>query len=157
MYHLELSTHFSAAHALVIRGWREPLHGHDWHVTVRLEGPALDNDGLLCDFHHVLALLAEVVTPFQNANLNDAAPFSRGVNPSAEQVARHIAEALSERLETRGGNEPKDVAGSRAGESGGPGVRTFAPLASVRVASVRVTEAVGCAATYICPVVPDPQ
>lgn len=157
MYRLEINAHFSAAHALTIQGWREPLHGHDWHVTVALEGPTLDPDGLLCDFHHAHALLLTVLQPFQNANLNDAPPFAQGLNPSAEHVARHIAHALSERLETRAPIGPKLEQGLAPAPGGAPApqdlsaARTFAPAVSVRVASVRVTEAVGCAATYTRP------
>ncbi len=142
MFRLEISTHFSAAHALLIQGWREPLHGHDWHVVVTVEGPKLDADGLLCDFHYVHAHLVEIVRPFQNTNLNDQEPFRSGVNPSAERVAWHIATVLSERLETRAHIEPKHHDGPAGG------ARVFAPAVGVRICGVRITEAVGCAAIY---------
>ncbi|MGQ0626717.1 MAG: 6-pyruvoyl trahydropterin synthase family protein [Phycisphaerales bacterium] len=133
MFRLTVESVFSAAHALVIRGVREAIHGHDWRVTVTVEGPELDEDGLLCDFHAVQADLEDVVRPFKNANLNEVSPFrpgsgGRSVNPSAEEVARHIACELSGRHQTRMAREPKH---------GGS-----------RVVSVRVTEAVGCAAVY---------
>ena len=47
MHAITVEADFSAAHALSIAGIREPIHGHDWHVTARLEGPTLDDDGLL--------------------------------------------------------------------------------------------------------------
>ena len=136
VYALELSTVFSAAHAIVIDGRREALHGHDWHVTVSLEGPELDADGLLLDFHEAERHLREVVAPFHNANLNQTPPFHR-VNPTAESVARHIAESLRSRLESGRPKRPKTV-----------GKRARGARPSVRVSSVRVTEAVGCAAVY---------
>ncbi|MBL8991373.1 MAG: 6-carboxytetrahydropterin synthase [Phycisphaerae bacterium] len=132
MYALELTTVFSAAHAIVIAGRREALHGHDWHVTVCLEGPAVDADGLLLDFHEAERHLREIVAPFHNANLNRTPPFDR-VNPTAEAVARHIAESLRGRLESRAPKRPKTRGSARS---------------PVRVASVRITEAVGCAAVY---------
>ncbi|MBY0307774.1 MAG: 6-carboxytetrahydropterin synthase [Phycisphaerales bacterium] len=134
MFQLEVRSHFSAAHAITIARVVEPLHGHDWHVTVLIQGPRLDADGLLVDFHWVQAQLAEVIGPFHNQHLNAVPPFAGGLNPTAEHVARHIWQSLSDRLATRSQNQPKDA--------------LSAPL---RVASVRVTEAVGCAAVYLAP------
>ncbi|MCC6675960.1 MAG: 6-carboxytetrahydropterin synthase [Phycisphaerales bacterium] len=122
MYELTVEAEFCAAHALLISGQRETLHGHNWHVTVCVAGGILDDDGLLCDFHTVEEVLAEVIGPFQNANLNTTPPFDRE-NPSAENVARHIGVQLSTRLDP-----------------------TLSPHAGV--AWVRVTEATHCAATY---------
>lgn len=122
MYEIAVHAEFCAAHALVIAGTREALHGHNWRVTARIEGQTLDADGLLCDFHTVEESLGEILGPFQNNTLNQVPPFDR-TNPSAEHVARHIAEALAERLD-----------------------ESLAPHAAV--ASVSVTEAPGCVATY---------
>jgi 6-pyruvoyltetrahydropterin/6-carboxytetrahydropterin synthase len=122
VFEISIQAEFSAAHALVIAGQREPVHGHNWHVTAVVAGPKLDADGLLCDFHAVERALAEVIAPFRNADLNKVAPFT-DVNPSAEHVALHIAQALASRLT---GVLPPGAA----------------------IASVRVTEATGCAATY---------
>ena len=66
--------------------------------------------------------LVGVTGRFHNQNLNQIEPFDR-LNPSAAHVAQHIAEELSRRL---------------------AGVLP----AGVRLASVRVTEAPGCAAIY---------
>lgn len=124
MYEISVQTEFAAAHALVIAGEREPIHGHNWHVTVTIAGPALDADGLLCDFHAVERALGAIVARMNNANLDDVPPFAGGaLNPSAENVARVIADELK-----------RGLAGTLAG--------------GARVASVRVTEAPGCAATY---------
>ncbi len=122
MYTLEINHEFCAAHALTIAGVAEPLHGHNFHVTVTLTGETLDGDGLLCDFHTAHEHLVEVCQPFHNADLSVVRPFD-SINPSAEHIARHIAEALADRLDPH-----------------------LAPNA--RVASARVTESPGCAATY---------
>jgi len=137
VYALEINAHFSAAHAITMDGVVEPLHGHDWHVTVTIEGERLDGDGLLVDFHRLQGELAAVIGPFQNQNLNMVEPFSLGLNPTAELVARFIWQSLSDRLATWSQNQPKDH--PRA---------TPAPR-HPRVSRVRVTEAVGCAATYV--------
>ena len=120
VFEIEVQTEFCAAHALVIAGQKEAVHGHNWRVTATLSGDSLDNDGLLCDFHHVEASLAEIIAPFKNVDLNRTPPFT-DVNPSAENVARYIATTLQTRL-----------------KHGSP----------ARVRSVRVTEATGCAATF---------
>jgi 6-pyruvoyltetrahydropterin/6-carboxytetrahydropterin synthase len=122
MFELTIDAEFCAAHALSIAGVREPVHGHNWRVTVTVAGPTLDADGLLCDFHTVQGALDSILEPLHNADLNALAAFAR-VNPTAENVAQHIATRLSDALD-----EP------------------LAPHA--RVAAVRVTEAPGCAATY---------
>ncbi len=119
MYELSVQRVFSAAHALMLRGEREALHGHDWRLTVVVAGERLDADGLLCDFHALQAAIDEIIAPFRNANLNETEPFTR-LNPSAEQVVRHIADRLAASLP--------------------PGVR---------LARVSITEAPGCQATYV--------
>ena len=122
MYELTVTTEFCAAHSLVIRGEREVLHGHNFKVVACVSGSVLDSDGLLCDFHAVEAALKQVIEPFHNANLNATSPFDR-LNPSAENLARYLADELAGRLES--------------------GFRGLA-----RVNWVSITEAPGCVATY---------
>src|SRR5215471_9605030 len=40
---------FSAAHFIAYQGFREPLHGHNYQVSVRVEG-GLGRDGYVLDF-----------------------------------------------------------------------------------------------------------
>ena len=118
MYELSIERVFCAAHAIVICGVREPMHGHNWHVTVRVAGARLNEDGLLVDFHAVEDALDTVLAPFRDGNLNETPPFDE-LNPTAELVARHIADYVVDQL-------PDDVL----------------------LHSVSVTEAPGCVATY---------
>ena len=97
MFELRIQRTFSAAHAIVMAGVREPMHGHNWQVTVAVCADALDADGLLCDFHLLQNSLDEVIQPFNNRSLNETAPFDR-LNPTAELVARHIAEQVGARV-----------------------------------------------------------
>lgn len=122
MYEITVERTFCAAHAILIRGEREPLHGHNWLIKATIAGDTLDQDGLVCDFHAVDRVLAEITEPFINRNLNDVPPFN-DVNPSAEHVARHIAIELAARLKHK-----------------------LAPGGWVR--AVSVTEAPGCCATF---------
>lgn len=119
MFELSVQRVFSAAHALLLGGKRETLHGHDWRLTVVVKGNRLDSDGLLCDFHALEAAVDAIIAPFHNANLNEVEPFTR-TNPSAEQVVKYVAERLA-----------------------------AAVPAGVSVARVSVTEAPGCEATWI--------
>ena len=119
MYELSVERNFDAAHAITMMGEREASHRHDWHVKVTVAGPQLDTDGLLCDFHRLESALADVLAPFDGGDLNAIAPFDQ-LNPTAEHVARYIAQRMSESL-------PRGVA----------------------VKCVSVTEAPGCCATYL--------
>lgn len=123
MFELSVTAEFCAAHAIVIAGTRETLHGHNFRVTAVVAGRVLDQDGLLCDFHAVERELKGIVGKYDNRNLNETEPFTK-MNPSAENLARTIAEELSLRLGA-----------------------ALAGRASVR--SVSVTEAPGCIATYL--------
>jgi len=121
MFTIEVDHEFCAAHALSIAGAHEPVHGHNFHIRATIETTQLDNDGLVCDFHTAHQILVEVCDPFTNRSLNDTPPFDT-TNPTAEHLARHIADTLAHRLD-----DATDPA---------------------RVRCVRVTEAPGCAATY---------
>lgn len=123
MYEISIGHEFCAAHALSIIGHRETLHGHNFRVTAVIAGDTLDDDGLLCDFHTVHDQLLELCKPYENANLHDHPPFDK-LNPTAEHIAKVIADGLADRLD-----------------------EALAPAA--RVHRVTVTEAPGCAATYI--------
>jgi 6-pyruvoyltetrahydropterin/6-carboxytetrahydropterin synthase len=76
---------------------------------------------MLVDFHALEASLDRILGRFHNRNLNDTAPFDR-VNPTAELVARHVADALAPELP-----------------------------AGVRLRAVSVREAPGCTATFAPP------
>jgi 6-pyruvoyltetrahydropterin/6-carboxytetrahydropterin synthase len=123
MYQLTVQSCFAAAHAIVMGGVREAMHGHNWEVKVEIRGERLDADGLLCDFHAAEQALAAVIEPFRNKTLNDVEPFTR-VNPTAELVAKHIADSMTLRLAS-----------------------VLSPVGA-RVAAASVTEAPGCLARY---------
>ncbi len=125
---IEVRVIFSAAHALRLLGGREePLHGHDFSVTVRVGCDALDAIGTVMDFHEVEAALEEVVGGWRNRNLNECEPFrvgGEGVNPSAERIAEVVGDRMCAAI----------------GDGSGRGVR---------VVEVRVTEAAGCLAIWM--------
>ncbi|MHC4274413.1 MAG: 6-pyruvoyl trahydropterin synthase family protein [Planctomycetota bacterium] len=118
MYELAVERDFEAAHAVTMDGRREAAHDHTWHVSVVVSGPTVGSEGLLCDFHVVERQLDRALEPLRGCDLNQTPPFDH-VNPTAEMVARHLAEAI------------------------GPGLPE-----GVVLAGVSVTEAPGCTATF---------
>ena len=118
MYEITIERDFHADHALTIAGRTEPTHGHDWHVSVVVRGAELDEDGLLLDFHLLEQRLDRILSSLRDRELNRTGPFAR-INPTAEQIARHLADTLAPAL---------------------PG--------GIRLSRVDVTEAPGCTATY---------
>ncbi len=129
MFQISVEREFCAAHALRIRGVRETTHGHNFRLTVTLQGDALDQDGLLLDFHALEALLDGILAPLRNADLNQLGPFAAEINPSAEEIARYIGDRVRTELPTLANDGP----GNRA----------------IGVHSVRLTEAPGCSVLYV--------
>ncbi|MCG3128222.1 MAG: hypothetical protein CHACPFDD_03099 [Phycisphaerae bacterium] len=95
MYEISVDAWFAAAHQLRLESGRlEPLHGHNWAVRVTVRGPQLDRLGMLVDFTRLKPDVERVVAGMHDRCLNELPAF-RDLNPSAENVARHVAEALA--------------------------------------------------------------
>ena len=95
MFEVSVEETFSAGHAL--RGYRgkcENVHGHNYRVRVTVDGPALDEIGLLYDFSHLKKTIREVIEGVDHRFLNDQAPFDV-LNPSAENIAKYFYEEIS--------------------------------------------------------------
>ncbi|MGH9414498.1 MAG: 6-carboxytetrahydropterin synthase QueD [Terriglobales bacterium] len=98
MFAITVDETFSSGHAL--RGYRgkcENPHGHNYRVRVRLEGPRLNNIGLLYDFRDLKTFIRRETEPWDHQYLNDLEPF-REQNPSAENMARVLFERLQSSL-----------------------------------------------------------
>ena len=94
MYEISVEEVFSAAHCL--RGHKgkcEALHGHNWKVEAAICSEGLDELGLVLDFQELKAKLKSVLDKFDHGYLNELPPFDR-INPSSENMARHICEEL---------------------------------------------------------------
>ena len=118
MFSIRVSTSFNAVHAVTINSVEETPHDHQWKVEVVIEGNSLDKDCVLINFIDVENRLAMIIAPLSGSNLNtvDVLEYK---NPSAEQVALYIGEAMSKQFH-----------------------------GDTRVQSVTVTEAPNCQATY---------
>jgi len=85
---------FSAGHQLVLYdGSLEPIHGHNWRVTVTVAADQLDSIGVVMDFHELERLLDAIIQPMHNRHLNELPAFASS-NPSAENVAVHVQRFL---------------------------------------------------------------
>ena len=98
MFELTIKTEFAAAHCLrEYEGACERLHGHNYKIDAVLCGERLGDQGMLIDFKEIKAALADITAGLDHVFLNDAEPFAE-INPTAENIAKHIAEALAARL-----------------------------------------------------------
>jgi 6-pyruvoyltetrahydropterin/6-carboxytetrahydropterin synthase len=94
MYEVNRERSFSAAHRL--RGYSgkcESLHGHNWKVRIHVRAEVLDPIGMVVDFKTLGRELDRVLAGLDHALINDVPPFD-GLNPTAENLARHIAEEM---------------------------------------------------------------
>ena len=98
MYEVSVDESFAAAHNLRnYKGKCEDLHGHNYKVRVVLAGKELDATGLLYDFVHLKQVIRGVISSLDHKYLNELPPFDR-INPSAENIARHIYDETSKQL-----------------------------------------------------------
>jgi 6-pyruvoyltetrahydropterin/6-carboxytetrahydropterin synthase len=99
MYEVSIDETFAAAHNLRnYHGKCEDLHGHNYKVRVVVAGKELDSTGLLYDFVHLKQVVCDVIQSLDHKYLNELAPFDT-LNPSAENIARHIHDQASKHLQ----------------------------------------------------------
>jgi 6-pyruvoyltetrahydropterin/6-carboxytetrahydropterin synthase len=78
-------------------GEYEALHEHDWQVRTTVSRDGLDNMGLVVDFIKLKSVVKSVTEELEGEKIQESEYFKR-VNPSAENVARYIYTAISEKL-----------------------------------------------------------
>jgi 6-pyruvoyltetrahydropterin/6-carboxytetrahydropterin synthase len=99
MWEITRDTVIAAAHQLrLTKGEGERLHGHNWKIRAVLQARELDARGFVADFADLGAALRALVEPYEHVFLNEMAPFD-DVNPTAENLARVVAEGLAGRLD----------------------------------------------------------
>ena len=98
MYELVIKSQFAAAHNLRDYGGQcEALHGHNWHVEVVVRADSLGEGGMVVDFRILKEEAERVLEALDHRYLNDLTYFQKE-EPSSENIARYIYEALAERL-----------------------------------------------------------
>jgi len=119
MFTISVERHFQASHQLTMPdGSKEPVHDHEWVVTVILSSEKLNNMGIVMDFQALKTMIDKIIAGFNNKPLESIGYFQRN-NPSAENVAKYIYDKLLTKL-------PKGV----------------------KLQNVRVVEEPGCSATF---------
>ena len=100
MFEICVEHTFAAGHALRnYHGKCENIHGHNYKVQVAVEGPELDENGLLFDFAELKKHLRATSGYLDHQFINDLKPFDQ-INPSAENIARFICEEIQQKLQS---------------------------------------------------------
>ena len=99
LWRLTVRDEFCAGHALRhYQGKCERLHGHNFGVELCVEGEKLANGTeMLLDFKVLKTILKEVLSSLDHCILNEQPPFDE-INPSSENLARHIWQEVMQRL-----------------------------------------------------------
>ena len=98
MFQVSVEETFSSGHAL--RGYKgkcENVHGHNYRVQVTLQGPQLNDVGLLIDFAELKQVLRAIIKRLDHQFINDLEPFTT-VNPSAENMAKYFYDEVTSQL-----------------------------------------------------------
>src|ERR1700746_3078998 len=96
MYELRVKVEFPAAHHLEgYPGDCARPHGHNWGLEVFARSRKLDSIGLALDFRQLKGAAKELVAAWDHQDLNTLPDF-RGINPSAEQIAKLAFDRLSQ-------------------------------------------------------------
>ena len=89
MYRVKKTMEIPASHSLYLSkpGIWEPMHGHNWIVTVYCRSEELDEDGMVVDFLEIEELIHKNL---DHTNLNEILTE----NPSAENLAKWICDRV---------------------------------------------------------------
>ncbi len=134
---------FAASHRLHNPAWtaeenrrvygicnNENGHGHNWIVEVTLRGELDERSGMVMDLNRLrLLVLEKLINHVDHLHLNHDVPFLRGVNPTAENIARAFWRELEPSLE---GNEGCRLHRIRVRESRSNYVDYWGPIKSPR-------------------------
>jgi 6-pyruvoyltetrahydropterin/6-carboxytetrahydropterin synthase len=126
LWRLAVRSEFSAAHALRhYQGKCEALHGHNFSVEMVVEGDSLqEGTELLADFKLLKARLNEALEALDHSLLNECTPFD-AINPSSENLARHIWQSLTRSMEKLGVRLYSVTVSEKAGQSATYMEKTF--------------------------------
>ena len=109
-WRLTVRDDFSAGHALRhYEGKCERMHGHNFAVELTVQGQRLTPDTeMLLDFKTLKACLKTVLDALDHRLLNETPPFDV-INPSSENLARHIWREMAELLATHTDEQTREV------------------------------------------------
>src|SRR4030095_15249497 len=98
MWEISQETSVAAAHQLRLTpGEGERLHGHNWRIKAVVRAQKLDERGVVLACASLARAPRELVEPYEHVFLNEIPPFD-DVNPTAENIARVVADNLASRF-----------------------------------------------------------
>ncbi len=102
VFEIHVKTHFSAARSLEgYPGVCARIHGHTWIVEVYVRCEKLNEIGLGIDMGVIKKATRKVLINLDHSNLNELPEFE-GVNPTSENIAKYLYQALKRKLNTDG-------------------------------------------------------
>ncbi|TVQ35291.1 MAG: 6-carboxytetrahydropterin synthase [Spirochaetaceae bacterium] len=99
MYGVQVRDHIMIAHSLrgAVFGPAQRLHGATYVVDVELRCTELDENNVVVDIGWLQDQLAQALQPLRYRNLDELPQFAK-TNTTTEYVARHIFDALAQRI-----------------------------------------------------------
>lgn len=98
-YELQVKDRFCSAHKLDIPlSPCAALHGHTWEVQAFIQTESVGTNGVSVDFRNIKTYLRNICNGLDHCVLNDRLPFP----PSAELLAKHVADELAKVLDAIG-------------------------------------------------------
>lgn len=106
---------FNAAHRLFVEDWSDEknkevfgkcsnpnYHGHNYILETWVDGDIDPLTGFVIDLSHLKKIIRDEITyRFDHRNLNLDCPEFRGLNPTAENIAKVIWTILREKLDNK--------------------------------------------------------
>jgi 6-pyruvoyl-tetrahydropterin synthase len=59
----------NSSHFVIYEGFREPLHGHNYKVSIKLKAKKLDSSYMVLDFDHVKPIMTEICDSLKHSLL----------------------------------------------------------------------------------------
>lgn len=99
MYKATKILYFEAAHRIEgHKGGCQNLHGHSYKVEITLQAHRLDELGMVVDFSEIKRIANERIQRYDHSYLNEVGNFSKGINPTAENLAHSLYHFIKDSL-----------------------------------------------------------
>lgn len=107
--------HFNAAHRLLNASWSDEknqkvfgkcfspnFHGHNYELIIKIVGETNPDTGYVIDLKLLSDLVKEhIIKKFDHKNLNLDVEDFKGLNPTAENIAKVIWEILRKKIDVK--------------------------------------------------------
>jgi len=97
--HILGSEHYSHERNLEVFGSCSALHGHNYEMEVTIAGEVQEETGYVVDLKKIKELIrSEIIRKVDHHHLNTDVDFLKGVNPTAENLARTFWNILKQKI-----------------------------------------------------------